>query len=105
MRIGMVAQLVAAGGHFTGHAGASPDIFSTHEKRGANMILVESVEQSWRGFAGTVVEGERQNRPAAVAMIEGLAEDAGRASPHGVSHKPGRSGRSGGYADQSTIHT
>jgi len=95
---------MAASGYLSRDIRTAADVFAAHEKGSGNAIFVESFEQSWCRFAGTVIECKGQHRTAAIAMVEGLSEDTGRSSAHGVSHESRRGSHSGGDAKQPTIH-
>ena len=64
------------------------DVFSAHEEGGRDVVFGEQFEKRGRGFAGTVVERQRDRRPRAVAVVDGRAEHARRAAAHRVRKEP-----------------
>ena len=70
MRVGMIAQDVAAGGDFFDEGGTLTGKFSHDEEGGFGVVASEKIEESRSdGGIGAVIEGERE-----LACCRGLAD-------------------------------
>jgi hypothetical protein len=80
----VIADNVAGGGDLAGDLGMLGDVAADQEKRGADLVPIEDIEQArGPGIVGTIVEGEGQLPRAMVGADEGSPEELGARS-HGV---------------------
>src|SRR6516162_7021208 len=94
----MIPNLVSGGPNFTRNAGKAAHVRATHKKRRADAMLRQEPENFRSGFAGTVVEGERQGGTRPAAPPDRGGEQSRRAGPDRISKaSPRRAQSHAGY--------
>ena len=68
MGIGMIADFVASRRDVTRYLIQTADVVAAHEERGLDVVLRQQFEQRRGGFAGAVVESERQRGSFSIAV-------------------------------------
>src|SRR5438067_6863532 len=100
MAVAVIAALVACGGDGARDFRQPLHVGTALEEGSRHAVVRQRVQDLWRAFARTIVEGERQRLSIARAMPDRASEDARRTPADGPRHEGGSSAGSG-YGGQS----